>query len=58
MDELYQETEEIKWKDLKVGDIIKLFKDEMVPADFILLDTNEIRDKQATCLVDTYLVDG
>ena len=33
-------------------------KDETCPADILLLDSNEIKDKEAVCYVDTYLVDG
>lgn len=44
-----------KWKDLKVGDIIKLECDEWVPADIVLLtSTNEMGET----LVETMALDG
>lgn len=30
----------------------------MVPADMIVLDTNEVIMKEAICYIDTYLLDG
>jgi len=50
--------ETISWGEIKVGNILKLNKDEVVPADIILLDSNEIKDREAQCLIDTHLVDG
>ena len=34
-----ENQEDVKWKDLKVGDIVYLIKGDIVPADLILLDT-------------------
>ncbi|CAI8510181.1 unnamed protein product [Pichia kudriavzevii] len=45
----------IKWKDVKVGDIVKLECDEWVPADMILLtSTNELGE----AFVETMALDG
>lgn len=33
-------------------------KDEEVPADILLLDSNEVRDREAICIVDTFIVNG
>lgn len=44
-----------KWKDLKVGDIVKLSSDEWVPADIVLLtSTNEMGET----FVETMALDG
>ncbi|XP_027345760.1 putative phospholipid-transporting ATPase 9 [Abrus precatorius] len=44
-----------KWKDLKVGDIIKVEKDGFFPADLILLSSNY---DDAICYVETMNLDG
>jgi phospholipid-translocating ATPase len=44
-----------KWRDLKVGDIVKVEKDEYFPADLILLSSNY---EEAICYVDTMNLDG
>jgi phospholipid-translocating ATPase len=44
-----------KWRDLKVGDIVKVEKDEYFPADLILLASNY---DDAICYVDTMNLDG
>lgn len=44
-----------KWKDLKVGDIVKVQKDEFFPADLILLSSNY---EEAICYVETTNLDG
>lgn len=43
------------WKDLKVGDIVHLSCDEMIPADILLLRTS---DPQGICYIDTRNLDG
>lgn len=43
---------------MEVGDIVRLKKGDMCPADIILLDSNDIHNKEAVCYVDTSLVDG
>ncbi|XP_061364653.1 putative phospholipid-transporting ATPase 9 [Gastrolobium bilobum] len=44
-----------KWKDLKVGDIVKVEKDEFFPADLILLSSSY---DDAICYVETLNLDG
>ncbi|XP_031276824.1 putative phospholipid-transporting ATPase 9 [Pistacia vera] len=47
--------ESSKWKDLKVGDIVKVEKDEFFPADLILLSSSY---EEAICYVETTNLDG
>ncbi|XVE56714.1 hypothetical protein DITRI_Ditri04bG0032800 [Diplodiscus trichospermus] len=47
--------EHTKWMDLKVGDIIKVEKDEFFPADLILLSSSY---EEAICYVETTNLDG
>ncbi|KAK9278527.1 hypothetical protein L1049_028095 [Liquidambar formosana] len=47
--------EQNKWKDLKVGDIVKVEKDEFFPADLILLSSSY---DEAICYVETMNLDG
>ncbi|XP_044466183.1 putative phospholipid-transporting ATPase 9 [Mangifera indica] len=44
-----------KWRDLKVGDIVKVEKDEFFPADLILLSSSY---EEAICYVETTNLDG
>lgn len=44
-----------KWKDLKVGDVVKVEKDEYFPADLILLSSSY---EEAMCYVETTNLDG
>ncbi|TKY54962.1 putative phospholipid-transporting ATPase 9 [Spatholobus suberectus] len=44
-----------KWRDLKVGDVVKVGKDEFFPADLILLASNY---DDAICYVETMNLDG
>jgi len=48
----------VKWKDLYVGDIVYLKKNETVPADLVLLDSCVIEDKCAIAFVDISMVTG
>lgn len=50
--------EEVSWESLEVGDIIKLKKGDICPADVIILDSNDTHNKEAVCYVDTSLLDG
>ncbi|XP_012468756.1 putative phospholipid-transporting ATPase 9 [Gossypium raimondii] len=47
--------EPTKWIDLKVGDIVKVEKDEFFPADLILLSSSY---EEAICYVETMNLDG
>ncbi|CAJ1944306.1 unnamed protein product [Sphenostylis stenocarpa] len=44
-----------KWRDLKVGDVVRVEKDEFFPADLILLASNY---DDAICYVETMNLDG
>ncbi|RDX74726.1 putative phospholipid-transporting ATPase 9, partial [Mucuna pruriens] len=44
-----------KWRDLKVGDVVRVEKDEFFPADLILLASNY---EDAICYVETMNLDG
>lgn len=45
----------IKWKDIKVGDIIKVEDDELFPADLLCLNTG-LQD--GVCFIKTTNLDG
>uniref|UniRef100_A0A0E0AA16 Phospholipid-transporting ATPase n=1 Tax=Oryza glumipatula TaxID=40148 RepID=A0A0E0AA16_9ORYZ len=47
--------EEKKWKDIKVGDVIKVEKDNFFPADLVLLSSNY---PDGICYVETMNLDG
>ncbi|XP_050236765.1 putative phospholipid-transporting ATPase 9 [Mercurialis annua] len=47
--------ESTKWLDLRVGDIVKVEKDEFFPADLILLSSSYV---EGTCYVETMNLDG
>ena len=51
-DDLFNDT---KWRNLKVGDIVKVEKDQFFPADLILLSSNF---EEAICYVETTNLDG
>ncbi|CAD8077107.1 unnamed protein product [Paramecium sonneborni] len=50
--------EEIKWQDINIGDVLLLNKGDIVPADIIVLDTGQVRDREAVCMVDSTYCDG
>ncbi|KAJ5217019.1 hypothetical protein N7468_010027 [Penicillium chermesinum] len=46
---------EIKWEDIRVGDVIKLGRDEPVPADFVLLHSD---GPNGVAYIETMALDG
>lgn len=47
--------QETFWRDIRVGDIVLLRNDEMIPADIVLLSTSE---PDGVCFVETKNLDG
>lgn len=47
--------EKVRWLDLRVGDIIKIKKDEYFPADVMILRTSETKND---CYIETKNLDG
>lgn len=45
----------MQWKDVRVGDLIHLSNNEMVPADILLLKSS---DPSGCCYIDTGHLDG
>ncbi|CAG7722204.1 unnamed protein product [Allacma fusca] len=45
----------VKWKEMRVGDLIHLSCDEMIPADILVLRTN---DPNGLCYIETSNLDG
>lgn len=46
---------DVKWRDLRVGDIVKVEKDDFFPADLVLLSSSY---EDAICYVETMNLDG
>lgn len=44
-----------KWKDIRVGDVVRLESDEFIPADMIVLSTSE---PEGLCYIETSNLDG
>lgn len=46
---------EVKWKDVQVGDIVKVQRDQQIPADLVLLHS---RGDNSTAYIETMALDG
>ena len=46
---------ETKWKDIQVGDVIRMESDDFIPADVILLSSSE---PEGFCYIETSNLDG
>ncbi|KAG8501538.1 hypothetical protein CXB51_004006 [Gossypium anomalum] len=53
--EVYEKFIQTKWKDLRVGDLVKVCKDEYFPADLLLLSSSY---EDVVCYVETMNLDG
>jgi P-type E1-E2 ATPase len=49
------ELEKVRWKDLRVGDIVKIIRDEYFAADLLILKTSELKN---VCYIETKNLDG
>ena len=47
--------EEKKWREVKVGDVIKVYENEYFPADLLLVETTGL---EGLCYVETKNLDG
>ncbi|XP_020910212.1 probable phospholipid-transporting ATPase VD isoform X2 [Exaiptasia diaphana] len=54
-DSLSNEYHSTKWKDVVVGDIIRLSSDDIIPADVLLLNSSDPHD---ICFIETANLDG
>lgn len=51
-DEKYTDT---SWQDIRVGDIVRLACDEVIPADIVILKSSDL---SCSCYIDTANLDG
>ncbi len=47
--------EKVFWRELRVGDIIKVEKNQFFPADVLIMDTSE---PKGLCYIETKNLDG
>ena len=47
--------EKIQWRDIRIGDILKLYKNDPIPADIVVMSTSE---QECACFVETKNLDG
>jgi phospholipid-transporting ATPase len=56
---VYNETnkcfEDIKWKDIKVGKIVQVLNDQLIPCDILMI---KCFDPKGVCYVETKSLDG
>ena len=50
-----EEEKGLAWREVKVGDILKIHKDEPFPADMILIDSST---EKGSCYIETKNLDG
>ena len=49
------EFQETQWQSLRVGDLVKINRDEYFPADLLILKTSELKN---VCFIETKNLDG
>ena len=50
-----QTFEEKKWKDIRVGDVVRLESDDFIPADMLVISSSE---PEGLCYIETSNLDG
>jgi phospholipid-transporting ATPase len=49
---------EVQWKDIFVGDFIKIKNEERFPADILVLSTSYKKESKGSCFIETASLDG